>query len=186
MSTINDALREAGKGQAKDAPPEAGPGLRAVELPARPDASQGYLLPALIVVVMIISAVMMWQWFRGGSGELKVRARSAESAAGVITAQPVPVATTAPLPVEVKPLTATAVEEKDLSNTAAAVETPKPAPITYKLQGIIYQPNHCSAVINGKTVMAGERVAEARVISIDKDTATIVTSAGQTNVLELP
>jgi hypothetical protein len=68
----------------------------------------------------------------------------------------------------------------------AELPAPKPPPPAFKLQSIFYSPRNPSVVINGKILFIGDRVGEARVISIRQDSATIVTSAGKTNLLELP
>ncbi len=70
------------------------------------------------------------------------------------------------------------------SNTTAVAVTEPVKPLLPKLQGIVFNPKRPSAVINGKTLFLGERVAGFRVTAIGKDTATIV-GGGQTNVLML-
>ncbi len=65
-----------------------------------------------------------------------------------------------------------------------AVADPQVRLSSLKLQGIIFNPQRASAVINGKPVFLGDRVGEYRVRLITRDTVTLV-AAGQTNVLSL-
>jgi hypothetical protein len=53
-----------------------------------------------------------------------------------------------------------------------------------KVQGIIFQQKNPSAIINGKTVFVGDRVGEARVITIERGAVT-VEIARQTCILAL-
>ncbi len=95
------------------------------------------------------------------------------------------------IPAPLKPPAATTPEASGAStasatngtNTASAdVQALKPA--LPKLQGIVFNPRRPSAVINGKTLFVGDRVAGFRVMAIGRDTATLV-GPGQTNVLTL-
>jgi len=53
-----------------------------------------------------------------------------------------------------------------------------------KLQGIVFNPQRPSALVNGRTVFIGDRVREMRVVAISMATLTL-SGAGQTNVLSL-
>lgn len=78
-------------------------------------------------------------------------------------------------------------EAAAVTNTAgsmAPTNTPPAKPALPKLQGIVFNPRRPSAVINGKTLFLGDRVAGFRVVAIGPDSATLV-SGGQTNVLML-
>jgi hypothetical protein len=61
---------------------------------------------------------------------------------------------------------------------------PLPKPVLPKLQGIFYRPDRPEAIIDGKTVLVGDRVGEFRVLAISRDDVTLA-GAGQTNVLSL-
>jgi PQQ-like domain len=63
--------------------------------------------------------------------------------------------------------------------------TPKPAARTYKLEGIFYSPKGPSAVIDGDLVYVGSEVPDGKVVAIDNESATVLTTAGETNVLVL-
>jgi hypothetical protein len=193
MSFIKQALKDAETARPK-ATPFTGPPMMTVDFPPRAGHSN-VALTALIAVTMLLSGIMMWKWFRAGNVEMKVRARSYDSAVTPVsapTARPTP----APAPVSTAPKeTTTQVEpvkpvaEKPpviVASSLPVVAPPKPITYTYKLQGITYAPGHSSAVINRKTVMAGERVDGATIIKVDKDTVTLVNPRGETNLLEVP
>jgi len=193
MSFINDSLKKAQQAQSSDAAPAGCPPFLQMDCQA-PSGHSNLPLVALMVVMMLFSVFMIRAWFRSGSSELKVRARSYDSAVNEAS-RPQTTSQTTPAsaaPQETKPagVSANAVSEEKpgtegTASVAAAAGTPKPEPIVYKLQGIVFEPGHSSAVINGKTVVAGERVGEAHVVSIDKDSVTIVNAAGQTSLLDL-
>jgi hypothetical protein len=147
-------------------------------------------LAALIAVVLLLSGFMMWKWFRADDGELRVRARSHDPAADEVSRPEHAVQSVvgSPAPGDAKSAVASsnAGVGKNADAKVAEAEQAKPTPKTYKLQGIIYQPGRSSAVINGQTVFAGERIGDALVVSIGRDFAKIVTSGGQTNLLDLP
>ncbi len=196
MSLINEALRRANRNSA-GATPAGGPPMRATEPPSQPEGGVGFVLPVLLVIAVALGTALLWQGLRAES-EMHVRARTRvdapveakaeaakppqvaiqEKAQESVQTAGQPVATNVPA---VRPMATHA------TNTQMAVaEQPKPLPITYKLQGIFFRPERPVAVINGKTVLVGDRVGDARVISIEPNAAAIVTASGQTNLLELP
>jgi hypothetical protein len=74
-----------------------------------------------------------------------------------------------------------------------AKETTAPAPVVIqepvekivpKLQAVVFNPKRPSAIISGKSVFAGDRVGEFRVVTITQESVTLV-GGGQTNVLVL-
>jgi hypothetical protein len=199
MSLINEALKRARRAQPA-APSSVTPPLQPVEAPPLVDTRGGLGLPILVGLTLMISAVLLCRWF-AGERVTQVRARSdgrlamgAEAAA----AQPQPPAPQDPpalAPVasiagtESAPSTnvvaAPAVEPAATNNAAVEVNN-APPPVIYKLQGIFFTRRDPSALINGKTVFVGNRVGDARVVLIEKDAVTIVNTAGETNLLELP
>ncbi len=191
MSLINDALKQARQAQPKAAAPASGPTMRPVERACRPEEGQGFLLPSLIAVALLVGGVSIWEGIGASNGAPKVSAH-----APIPTLQPaIPAAESRSIPTpQVSPSVSNTVPADaaapgpaatPATNTVAPVEQPKPAPLVYKLQGIFYQPNNPSAVINGKPVFPGSRVGDATVVAITQDSATIVTLSGRTNVLEL-
>ncbi len=211
MSLINKALKEATEARAKNSAPVALPPLMPVDCPPHAGHGSSLALAALIAVVMTLSAFMTWKWFHADKADLVVRARSAPAAATPVTtpattAQPVaaapsePTLATASKEAEAPsaPANATVASTNSVSQEQKAAETPaptpapapveppKPPPVVFILQGILFQPGHSTAVINGKTVSAGEHVGDSRVASIDKETVVLVSPSGETNLLELP
>jgi hypothetical protein len=198
MSLINDALKRAKNTQPNASAPADGPVLRPAFSQRRSPPGSDFLLPAIIVVILLLAVLLLLEWFRGGS-EVKVRARTIESVQPASSSE----AATAATPqtsVAVVPEKTSAASLPIASNTPASVSvtssnvsvvvvTPAvpaaPLPLTYKLQSLFYRAKNPSAVINGKTLFIGDRVAEAHVVAIDKDSATIVTAKGETKVLEL-
>ncbi|HZQ47000.1 MAG TPA: hypothetical protein VFC07_08315 [Verrucomicrobiae bacterium] len=188
MSLVNDALKRAKQGAPKSETPAVGP-MRVVESGRRP-VGTGVLLSMLILVILLLAGLLLWQWFHGGSAELQVRANSRSTAA--IPGSLPPVSGEALVPMKPAPAPAPAPSEKTVAarpepvaTKLVAVEPAKPMPITYKLQSIVYLPGSSSAVINGKVVFVDGIVDGARVAAIGPGTATIVTPAGQTNVLAM-
>jgi len=208
MSLINDALRRAKAAQPNPATPADGPVMHLAREPrVAARAGNDFLLPAIIVVIFLLAAILLWMWFHGGSGEIQVRARTLPAAE---TVQPTPAAAPAPAPAVVETAKspalaaapaetnstnsttpATRVEPAVSTNPAVAVTptnaTPAlPPPVTYKLQSIFYRAKNPCAVINGKTLFVGGHVGEAHVLAIDQESVTIVTEDGKKKVLELP
>jgi hypothetical protein len=197
MSFIKKALKDAETARPKAAP-FTGPQMMAVDFPPRAGHSN-VALTALIAVTMLLSGIMMWKWFRADNGDMKVRARSYDSVVNPVAAPQPPAIQPAPSPApavapprdtktNVEPVKTVVVERPsaDPATNAPVVIQPKPRTFSYKLQGIVYEPGHCSAIINGKTVVAGERVDGALVIKVGKDTVTLVNPRGETNLLEVP
>src|SRR5579859_727249 len=156
MSLINDALKQARQTRAGNAVPAEGPPLRPVE-PAHEAVGHGLLLPAVIVGVLLLGVVLIWGWFRGGSGELKARANSRQAtavgslphSAPATEPAPTPEAVSAPSPTPAPlapPVTANlnptntpaAATTNSVTNETAVVEAPKPLPAVYKLQSLFY------------------------------------------------
>ncbi len=74
-----------------------------------------------------------------------------------------------------------------MTNAIVAEPVVEPVkPVAYKLQSIFYFAKNPAAMINGKTVFVGNRVGEARVVAIGKESAMIMLTTGETQVLELP
>jgi hypothetical protein len=187
MSLINDALK-----RAKETQPQgvaaAGPSLHPVSAQrARPD----YLLPMLALVVLLLAGLLFVAWALG-VGVVKVRANSLPEAAVVAPAvevtQPVaPVVTPVAAPTNsILPKTALLEAVTNVPLVTPVVVAPKVDTMSYKLQGIFYFAKNPSAVINGKTVYAGNRVGAASVVAIGKESAMIRLGTGELKVLELP
>lgn len=183
MSLVNDALKRAKQAAPKNTPPAVEP-MRVVETTRRP-VGTGFLLLMLTVVILLLAGLLLWQWAHGNGAELQVRANSLPAAGNPVSSPPVSAESPNPARPEMTAPTP-AISEKALitaATNAVAVEPAKPVPITYKLQSVVFLPKDPSAVINGKVVFVNGIVNDARVAAIGPGTATIVTPAGQTNVL---
>ncbi len=189
MSLINDALRQARQTQPAHSATADGPALTPVE-PARHSGGSSLLLPMIIAVVLAMAVALLWIYFRSGGDVLMVRASShSQDTVEVATPQTpapspvlVPATTPAATPTPVPSINAVATNTNSVDGAA---DPPKALPQVYRLQSIFFRAKNPSAVINGKTLFLGSRVGDARIVAIDEESATIVTSAGQTNVLLL-
>lgn len=76
-------------------------------------------------------------------------------------------------------------QANEATDSAAIAPTPQPKPAPLRLQAIVFDPRRPSALISGKTLFIGDKLGDARVIAIDRDSATLV-GAGKTNILSLP
>jgi hypothetical protein len=75
--------------------------------------------------------------------------------------------------------------ENEATNAVAIAPTPQPKPAPLRLQAIVFNPKRPSALISGKTLFLGDKLGDARVVAIDRESATLV-GGGKTNVLSLP
>ena len=142
------------------------------------------LVTLCLLILLAGAGFLIWQGFESSRRDLKVRASNPDEPAPVSPAPAV-----APTPALESAKEATGVEPIAVAvtnNGPVAGEALQPAPVTYQLQSIFYRAKNPSAVINGKTVYVGDRIAGAKVLTIDKDSATIVLPNGQTNILDLP
>jgi len=73
----------------------------------------------------------------------------------------------------------------EVTNATAIAPAPPPKAAPLRLQAIVFDPKRPSALISGKTVFIGDKLGDARVMGIDRDSATLV-GAGRTNILTLP
>ena len=186
MSLINDALRQAKAAQPKNAGQAEGPALRPVERNHRSSGGLGLLLPGLILVILALAGILLWQWFHG-KADLQVRARTVAQPLTVNPAMETNIPTSivpplladkTPQPVQAEPLKTPA------STVTNEVPVVKKSP-AFKLQSVFYTAKNPSVVINGKMLFLGDHWNEARVIAIEPEAATIVTTDGHTNRLEL-
>lgn len=127
---------------------------------------------------------------------------SPESATAAVPSSTTSGATATPAPTESKLVTAPsstvasalpasesvlpATNGQAVTSVATSAPPPETAPkaTPLELQGILHHPTRPSAVINGKLLFVGERVAEWRVLAIEPETVTL-TGGGRTNVLTL-
>jgi biotin carboxyl carrier protein len=196
MSLINDALKKARKAQPAGANADA-PDLLPVEAATGGRGGSIFTLPFIIAVVLVLAGVMLWAWYRSGQ-VMVVRGNSSAANVSAASRPSEPRAKAAPTVAPAKSETATTVTTASTPTTdtsanagstnvllAATTEPPKPAGPVYKLEGIFYSAKKPSAVINGDLVHVGSRVEAGQVVAIDEESATVVTSAGETNLLVL-
>ena len=147
---------------------------------ARHPTGPGLALPLILAVVLALAVIFLWRWF-----EKRSQPSEEKTASTSVAQKPVPPTVLAPAAPVAPPPVITSNAPNAATNVVES-PAPKPLPPAFKLQSIFYNPKNPSVVINGKTLFVGDRVGEARVVSIRQDSATIVTSAGKTNLLELP
>jgi hypothetical protein len=202
MSLINDALKRAKQSQSPAAtPPAQHLHFRPVESEPVARHGLGVLLPVALAFVALLALLFVWELGHRSSSsnpqpELVAHAASTTPAptppvnpapAALTESVPSPPVPSAPEP---PPAAITPTPAETAPDPAPAIPAvpddpptpPKPAPL--RLQGIIFNPAHPSAVINGKTVFVGDKVGEFRVGDIRQDSATLF-NAAQTNVLNL-
>jgi len=170
MSLVNDALKRAKQTQDQNPPPVPLLAFRPVE-PANegPPTSPLLVVGAVVglLVVLVVGGLLVWLMMNRQPADLQAEARTVPEPAPVVTAPAEPVVTTTP--------------DVTTNVLPVVVETPKPE---FKLQGIFFNPRNPSAVINDRTVYAGDKVSGLRVARITPRAVTL-TSENQTNVLSL-
>jgi|SRR6266568_1094692 len=213
MSLINDALKRARQAQ-QQVPPPLSPGLqfRPVEPAQQPKRGPGLILPAALAAGALLVFFLAWHWLQniGPTPGLQAQRQTAVAPSpaptrqnGPSAAQHVPAVAVepnvapAPAPVTGAPKAAATtppasqpapldfVQPITTTKPPAVIEAAAPKPAPLRLQGIVFQPAHPSAMISGKTLFIGDKLGELRVVAIDPQSATLV-GLGQTNVLTLP
>jgi hypothetical protein len=213
MSLINDALKRASQSTtapvpapATKTPPDTA--LRPVDYKRTSPLWPRVMFTALLVLGISIGG---WLFFRNSGGsnnraanidETHVQARqpaiaptdtplavalvpggntqhASEQPKAILVAAPAASRPVAALPIASASTVLTAPQ-------AAVSSAPllQPAVPVYKLQGIFYRPAHPMAMINGRNVSPGDKVADAKVITIQRDSVTLSVD-GQTKVLTL-
>ena len=197
MSLINDALKRAK--QAHDQ--QAAPPVRSAPLHTVPPPAPSLVWPLTILVValaaIIIGVAVFWQKTKINPAPAVAQTQPAPQSVAVAPApaptafvEPAPVrsrAGPAPTPAPVAASVAPRAEPVGTPPAAAPVSEPPAADAfpTVRLQGILYQPGRPAAIINGRTLFIGDRLADITVIAINQSSATLVWN-GVTNVLSLP
>ena len=184
MSMLNDALKQAKQTQQENPPPTPPLQFRPVE-PGQPNHSRAPLLfvslALALILVVALGGMLVWLVSQKAAGELRVAARSADEPATAVTADAKP-AIVAPLPLALPPAPHPVEPGTNTPPSAATAEPPQP--LAQKLQGISFHPTRPLAVVNGKTVVIGDRVGGFRVLAITRR-SVILGSATATNVLSL-
>jgi len=213
MSLINDALKRAKQAQQPHSPdaPHMKVQFRPVESNQRrpKKGNAGIWITVFIVACLIVGFVVRQSTRNNTPTPKEAKAREIVPAAPIVqkTTPPVPASTPAPAPAPslpaaitaaatpnpVAPVTTTAPAPNPVTQEPVAKETTAPAPVVIqepvekivpKLQAVVFNPKRPSAIISGKSVFAGDRVGEFRVVTITQESVTLV-GGGQTNVLVL-
>lgn len=185
MSQINDALKRAQNAQQSTPPPGHGPHLP----PAAPDQAAtrgiGLALPFAFVAIALLGLLLVWEIRHTRAGQNTASTGSQVAA----VATPAPENSSKPAAPEASPNPAPAATAPTAVPPAPQpamppAPPPAPAPPPLKLQAVLFSGRNSTALINGKTVMAGDRVAEYHVSAINERSVTLI-SATRTNVLVL-
>lgn len=188
MSLINDALKRAKESQRKNPPSEVS-SIRPVETNEK-ESKSNLALPAVIVFLIVAALALIGLAMFKQTGNKIPAEKLAVAPAAVpkteIAAAVLPV-TNAPAPVPTNPpvvstpVVAAAPVAPIVTATNPITVIP-PAPKPLRLQGIAYDAAHPSAIINGKAVSIGGRVAGMRVTAITPDSVTLA-GDGRTKTL---
>jgi hypothetical protein len=189
MSLINDALKRAQQTQEQNPPPTPPLEFRPAEANSRPARRSTLMFVALSLVVVLLlglTGTLIWYVSQARAANLRVAARTAEtpppSPPPVMSAPPV-----APAPAVVPP-PPPQFEHPEEPNTnrvpVIADATEVIQPTVLKLQGIAFDPQKPSAIINGRSLYLGDRVEKFRLVAISPVAVTLVSDT-ETNVLSL-
>lgn len=177
MSLINEALKRAKQAQ-QEKPAETPPmQFRPVEPGQQPKKSNvGIWVPVVVVALLAIGFVVReFTQGKGSNAPKEVKARE------IVPANPVPQE-----PAPAVPTNAPIANASELANhgTNAPIVDDVPAKPAPKLQAVVFDPKHPSAIISGKTLFVGDKMGDLRVVKITRESATLV-GGGQTNLLVL-
>jgi hypothetical protein len=159
MSLINDALKRA-REQQKNPPPSVPP-LRPFEPRKSGDAPQ-WILPSVIIFLIVAACFLIGLALAKRTVTQIERAPEAVSTTQAVEAVSAPVI-------------------REPSNAEPEI----PAAPVLKVQGIVYDPVHPWAIINGKTVFVGDHLDSFRVKTINKNTVTLQAADGSETKLGL-
>lgn len=199
MSLINDALKRATEAQPAGKPtPEMETTMKPVPQP-RTVGLPVYFTPVLLFIVSGACWFLIKGWdvrrqAIASTTAIPVQAREAEETpdipAGEGAELPIPEHRRFALNDRPSPLVplnsgaSTPVAGTSPDSASAIVSVDEAQPATFKLQGIFYRPANPSAVVNARTVFVGDRIANAKVKAIDRQSVTL-DIAGETKVLTL-
>ena len=178
MSLINDALKRAGQAKTPPSQPaQTEPPLRPVEY-KRPSRWALFLLPVLLLVLALGGWFFVRGWQAQRSAALDVN-KTAIEAREISDRGPNDSAN------QISTQTNSSVGATASSSTnVQVVEPAQPTFPAVRLQGIFYRTRNPSVMINFKTVSVGEKVANAKVVAITRNSVTLAWN-GETKVLTL-
>jgi hypothetical protein len=179
MSLINDALRKASQNPSPTGPAETKEPLH-VAAHQPPPRWPMFVVPPLVALVFAAGTFLVmrgWQSGRPVSAKETVEVKAPDTVKQ-------------PNGNETRLIAGSGSTANQLATaTVTATATPTNAPVaeefpTLKLQGLIWDPQRPSVVINGKSLFVGEKVDRAKVTAIDQESVTVVWN-GQQRVLTL-
>jgi hypothetical protein len=168
MSLINDALKRA-KVQQQSSPDAPRMQFRPVE-GATPPVKKCHT--TIWIAVVIIAGLVIGFVFRQLTRDHKNAAPKEVKAREVVPANPNPQA----------PAAIASTPTQDIA-AVPIIREPEPR-IVPKLQAVVFDLKHPSAIIGGRSVFVGDRVNDLRVVAISRESVTLA-GGGQTNVLAL-
>ena len=171
MSLINDALKRASKSPPPP-PVDTGAAFRPAEQPRRSPV----IVPAISLMALVILGLAGWFLFRGWQAS---RAAAEAGAKTTVAARENAEARRPGSLATNLSATATAPASTNALTAAAASQAAVPP---LKLNAIFFRARNPSVVINSKTLYIGDKVAQAKVLAIDRESVTLE-KGGQTNVL---
>lgn len=186
MSLINDALKRAQQTQAQNPPPTPPLEFRAAEQtppPARRSTLMFVALALVVVLLLGLTGTLIWYVSQARAEKLRVAARAAEvpvpPAASAIPSIPPPEVAPPAIPQFEHP------EEPNTNRVPVSAEVAEVVrPTVLKLQGIAFDPQKPSAIVNGRSLYLGDRVEKFRLVAISPVAVTLVSDT-ETNVLSL-
>ncbi len=199
MSLINDALKRATQAQAAGKPtPEMETTMKPVPQP-RTVGLPIYFTPVLLFIVSGACWFLVKGWevrrlANASTMPVPVQAREAQEMPDIPSGEgaelPIPqnrqfALNDAPSPRTSQNTSAASASDgtsAEIGHVNGQADLEQSA--TFKLQGIFYRPSNPSAVVNSKTVFVGDRIANAKVKAIDRQSVTL-DLLGETKVLTL-
>jgi hypothetical protein len=165
MSRINDALKRAQRAQQKRPPAPGTKMPRLLPVESRPGSVIGWILPGVIgslivAACLFIGMALVTRTVTTAAGKPRL------SAAQQAPPTAIPTSASAPLPAPTAP-------------------PPPPPPPEPKLQGIVYAATGAWAIVDGKTVLVGDRLGEYRVKEISQRNVTLEKADGSQKKLGL-
>lgn len=174
MSRINDALKQAQQSQVSQPPA----GLPPLTPAARKTSGRvGWVVPGLVGLLLLGAGIFIGMALFQKPAAMPVAAAPVSGSAPVVAAtKPVAAAKVAITTTVAKVIPAT-------NQPAKPVAAMAPAPL--KLQGIMANPDRPSAIVNGQTVLVGDRVGDFRVKAIRSNAITLQKPDGSLKTLNL-
>jgi hypothetical protein len=164
MSRINDALKRAQRAQQKHPPAPGTKMPRLLPVESRPGSVIGWILPG-VIGFLIVAACLFIGMALITRTVTKAAGKPGLSAAQQAPPTAIPAPASAPLPAPTTP--------------------PPPPPPEPKLQGIVCAATGAWAIVDGKTVLVGDRLGEYRVKEISQRNVTLEKADGSQKKLGL-